>query len=980
MNLENRTKDLESLIQNKGRLLLSKIQEEEQGLFDKSWWQGKILSMTLENDSFKTRLFHFIDVLPNLKTSEQIISHLEEYFKDDESKLLSSGLALGKLAKPLLASLIKKQIHEMAKIFITGSTVKEALQTIQKIRSKNQNFSLDILGEATLSEKESQSYQSQYLELINTLDVLNKEWPFKKQLDEDSFGNIPKVNISVKVTSLYSQIKEEAWENSKEQLKNKIRPLFKKAIETFSFINLDMEQYKYKNLVLEIFKELLTEKDFKNYPHFGIVIQAYLKESFLDLEELIQLAKKRNVPFTVRLVKGAYWDSEVLLAQQKNWPIPVYTQKEETDFNFERCNTLLMKNYKYIKTAVGSHNIRSISHALALKTLYPQASLEFQTLYGMGDTIAQSLSEQGGRVRLYATIGELIPGMSYFVRRLLENTSNQSFIRNTFKKNISPDVLLKKPNLIKSVKKKSLDSFKNHPLLDFSLSTNRDRFQKSLDEVKRKIPMNVFPIIEGKEQKSDILYKRKNPSHINQMISHNYFSTKDHLETAVEKSLVYFNKWKYYPADKKIDYLLSLAQKMKEEEFTLSAIEVLESGKTWLEAQADVAEAIDFCIYYARQFENLSKPQKTYEVYGEDNISSWEPLGLTAVISPWNFPLAILTGMVVAPLVCGNTVIIKPAEQSSLIAYYFAQLLLKSGFPKESFAFLPGEGETIGASLVKDHRISIISFTGSLEVGSSIIKETSQPSKNKSQFKKSIVEMGGKNAIIVDESADLDEAIQGILESAFRFQGQKCSACSRIIVLEQIYDRFMKRFMPSLEDLIIGPAEEPKSFLGPVVDKEAFKRIKKFIEEQKKTSQVLFEGKAPEQGYYIPPTVFSTNDPNSPLMQKEIFGPVLSVFKTKDFSSALEIVNQTPYGLTAGLYSRHPSHIEEFKKSADVGNLYINRNCTGALVKRHPFGGRKLSGLGSKTGGPEYLKQFLKNKIATENTIRRGFSADVFDY
>ena len=974
-----RTKGLESLIQEKGRIFLEQTRKEEGSLFNKSWWQEKALFLALRSNSFKTKLFHFIDVLPNLQTPEQIISHLNEYFKDEESILLTSGLKIGKLAPSLLATLIKKQINETAKIFITGSTPEEALKTIKKIRNKNQTFSLDILGETALSEKESSKYQSQYLKLIDHLSSLNQEWSHNKQLDEDTFGKIPTVNISIKATSLYSQIREESWEFSKEELKNKIRPIFQKGMKNFTFINLDMEHYQYKNLILEIFKELLSEEEFKQEPHFGIVIQAYLKDSFSDLQNLIHFAKKRKVPFTVRLVKGAYWDSEFLLAKQKNWPIPVYTQKEETDFNFEKCSSLLMENYEHIKTAVGSHNIRSISHALALKELYPKASLEFQTLYGMGNSITQSLSQQGHRVRLYTTIGELIPGMSYFVRRLLENTSNQSFIRNTLEKKVSAKKILEKPNPTR-IPEKIEESFKNYPLLDFSLSDNRDRFQKALQEIKKTIPQNVFPIIKGIKQQSDQIYERKNPSQKDQIIHKTHFTTKEQLEIAIEKTNLYFNTWKTYPSDKKIKHLLTLAQKIKEKEFELSAVEVFESGKTWSEAQADIAEAIDFCIYYAENFKKLSEPKKTCEIDGEENVSFYEPIGTVAVISPWNFPLAILTGMVVAPLVCGNTVIIKPAEQSSLIAYHFANLLLESGFPVDSFAFLPGEGESIGASLVKDSRISLISFTGSLEVGTSIIKETSSLSQNQHQFKKSVVEMGGKNAIVVDASADLDEAVLGILESAFRFQGQKCSACSRVIVLEKIYDRFIERFLPALEDLIIGPSEDPKSFLGPVVDEKAFQKIKQFIEEQKKTSKLLFEGQAPQEGYFIPPTVFLTENQKHPLMLQEIFGPVLVLFKTKDLISAIHTVNQTQYGLTAGLYSRHPGHIAEFKSHIDVGNIYINRNCTGALVKRQPFGGRKLSGLGSKAGGPEYLKQFLQNKIVTENTIRRGFSPETFDY
>ena len=374
-----------------------------------------------------------------------------------------------------------------------------------------------------------------------------------------------------------------------------------------------------------------------------------------------------------------------------------------------------------------------------------------------------------------------------------------------------------------------------------------------------------------------------------------------------------------------------------------------------------------------------SKRKKTSDTAGEESFYHFEAIGPTAVISPWNFPLAILTGMSIAPLLCGNTVLIKPAEQSSLTGLKLAELLLESGFPKESFAFLPGRGEEIGDYLVSHPKVSIISFTGSFEVGTQIIKKAGQISKNQKDIKKCIVEMGGKNTIVVDSSADLDEAIKGVLDSGFGFQGQKCSACSRVVVVEDVYKNFIERFIPAVQSLIINSSEKPEVSLGPLVDERAFKKINNFIEQEK--SKKLFEGsfEKSHSSWIHPPVVYLAEDENADLMQKELFAPVLAIFKVKNLDEAIKQVNKTAFGLTAGVYSRQPSHIEKFKSLVEVGNVYINRNCTGALVERHPFGGRKMSGLGSKTGRPEYLKQFLHTKILTENKMRRGFAPELFE-
>lgn len=967
--------EIEKLTREIGLSFLKVLKKKEIHLFDKKLWYGRVLSQTMKSDSFKTSLFRFIDVLPNLQTPKEILSHLKEYFKDQESKWFLSGLRLSDLAPSLSATVIKKQTEAMAKIFIAGASSKEALKIVSQMRKDHQLFSIDILGEVTLSEKEALKYQSQYLSLMDDFIEGREKWSTDEQLDRDSLGPIPSINVSVKASALSSQIKEEAWEFSKRELKNRLRPIFKKAVENFIFINLDMEHYQHKTLYNEVFKELLSEPSFKSYPHFGIVLQAYLKKSFEDLKDLKSFAEVRGCPITVRLVRGAYWDSEVIVARQKNWPLPVYVHKEETDLNFERCTEYLMKNHQFMKTAVGSHNIRSIAKALALHKVWPEASLEFQFLYGMGEDFAHSLSQFHYPARFYTTVGELIPGMSYLVRRLLENTSNQSFIKNTMEDKTEDCLLPPKPQT-RNIQGHQKEDFLNYPPRDFSLRENRSSFETCLKEWKGKLPCKVPLIINGKEIFHSEWETRENPGNIKETVSFVNHASKEETEKAIQSVLSFFPKWRDTSPSLRAEKLKKLADLIKEKEFLFSALEVLEVGKTWDEAQRDVSEAIDFCIYYAESLLKLCKKQKTMKVLGEENFSQYESIGVCAVIAPWNFPLAILTGMTVAPLVCGNTVLIKPAEQSSLIAYEFAKLLLESGFPSGSFSFLPGQGEVVGDYLVKHPQVPLISFTGSYEVGAAILKEAAVLKPGQKHIKKCVTEMGGKNTIIIDESADLDEAVLGVIESAFGFQGQKCSACGKVVVLKGIYENFLDRFLPAVESLIVCNPEDPKAFMGPVIDRIAFERINQVIKDNK--GKIFGSPSLSKEGYYISPTVFVVDDIESSLMKQEIFGPVLALLKADHLDQALQYANDSSFGLTAGLYSRHPGNIEKFKTLMEAGNVYINRNCTGALVKRHPFGGRKMSGVGSKAGGPEYLKQFLIAKVTTENTMRRGFSPEIF--
>jgi RHH-type proline utilization regulon transcriptional repressor/proline dehydrogenase/delta 1-pyrroline-5-carboxylate dehydrogenase len=439
-----------------------------------------------------------------------------------------------------------------------------------------------------------------------------------------------------------------------------------------------------------------------------------------------------------------------------------------------------------------------------------------------------------------------------------------------------------------------------------------------------------------------------------------------------------FDGWRDTDVKERAALLHRLAEQFRKRRFELSAWIVFETGKPWRESDADVAEAIDFCDYYALEMEKLGAPQHR-DVPGEDNRYFYEPRGVAVVIAPWNFPLAILTGMASAALVTGNTVVLKPAEQSGIIAAKLMECLIAAGLPPGVANFLPGDGEEIGPTLVKHPDVALIAFTGSVKVGLMINEQASHTPGGQNFVKKVIAELGGKNAVIVDADADLDEAVKGVVDSAFGYTGQKCSAGSRAIVLDGIYDQFLARLVEATKSLAVKPADDPGCSLGPVIDGEARARILKFIEAGKKESRLAHQtdlGSLAEQGHFIPPTIFADVPENAKIAQEEIFGPVLSVIRAKDLDDAIRIANGTKYALTGGCYSRSPSHLEQVKRRFRVGNLYINRKCTGALVDRQPFGGFKLSGIGSKAGGPDYLLQFVLPRTITENQMRRGFAPE----
>jgi RHH-type proline utilization regulon transcriptional repressor/proline dehydrogenase/delta 1-pyrroline-5-carboxylate dehydrogenase len=592
--------------------------------------------------------------------------------------------------------------------------------------------------------------------------------------------------------------------------------------------------------------------------------------------------------------------------------------------------------------------------------------------------------------------------MAYLIRRLMENTANSSILLETFSgKPVDPEIL--KPAELKADNPRSAErfvrfctspesalydaktpnpGFQNEPPLDFSIRENREKVRLELNRINERIKQETpaYPlVINGKKVFTQKSSTASNPSCPGQVLGKVSQASIEQGSSAIEGARKAFIQWRETSPAQRAGLLKNTAREFQKIRHQLIALEILEAGKTWREADGDVCEAIDFLFYYADEIERLhayySSAHAVSSLPGEENRLLLQPVGVMAALSPWNFPLALATGMIAAGLAAGNCVIFKPSSLSQILGSKLAELFNTAGAPPGVLQFLPGEGKEVGEFLIRHPDIPLIAFTGSNEVGRHILSVASQIEEGQKQFKKVIAEMGGKNAIIVDESADLDEAISGVIESAFGFQGQKCSACSRVIVHQNIYQEFVRRLGEAASDIVRGDPQSPSTFLGPVIDQKAREKIESYIQIGVKEAKTVYYRKREEPGYFIGPAIFEEVPPDSPLAREEIFGPVLSVFKAENFDRALEMANDSPFGLTGGVFSRKPSHLQKARVGFHAGNLYLNRKITGAMVGRQPFGGFNLSGVGMKTGGPDYLLQFMQVKSICENSARRGYIA-----
>jgi len=977
---------LEPLVSRIGEQLARLSAGRTPTLFEGRWWSHQALNLAMQDGQFKTQLFRFIDVLPSITDDEQVVMLAREYLGEGATPLFGThwglkALSATSLGARLSGKAIRSQVEHMARTFIAGATVEEAAPRLTELWHHGRAWSVDLLGEATISDREADRYRDRCVEALTRLAQEVAHWSTVPLFERNHLGPIPRVQLSIKISALSPHLDPIDPEGSYRSVASRLRPILDLAMRLPASLIFDMEQADTKTLLVEIFTRLFSEPSYKDYPYAGLALQAYHRETARDIEELLTWVRRRGAPMTIRLVKGAYWDSDTIRYRQRNWPVPLFEQKALTDANYEVLASLLLAQSSLIRPAFGTHNLRTLAYieAVAESLKLSPETWEYQMIFGMAEPFQHAVTQYGRRLRLYTPVGDLLPGMAYLVRRLLENTSNESFLRKEYVESQALTTLLAPPVLAGVSQRQpslsqpaSAQEFHNEPQRDFAQVDSRTAMQQAIATVRSQLGRQWTSSSRGLRLTGPLI-ESHNPGRPDEVVGRLSSASSGDVDQAVRRAVQAWESWHDTPTEQRVNILRAAASLMRTRRDELAAWEVMECGKPWREADADLAEAIDFLEYYAASWRNLASPKRLGQEPGELNQRFYSPRGVTAVIAPWNFPLAIPTGMVSAALVTGNPVIFKPSERSPMMGHWLTEILHEASVPEGIINCLQG-GPDIGRALVRHPDIATIAFTGSKDVGLSILKDAGTLMPGQQMVKRVLAEMGGKNAIVVDETADLDDAITGVVSSFTGYAGQKCSACSRTIVHAAIYENFLDRLKEAVLSLKIGNPEEPGTQIGPVIDRRAQAKIQEYIEIGKKEARLLVEGTVAEPGWYIVPTVFADVASTHRIAQEEIFGPLLSVMKATSFQDALTLANSTAYALTGGVYSRSPANLELARQRFDVGNLYLNRPITGALVGRQPFGGHRLSGVGAKAGGEEYLTQFVVTRVVSEQTLRRGFA------
>ncbi|HYE37981.1 proline dehydrogenase family protein [Methylocaldum sp.] len=979
--------------------------ESPPSLFDPRGLRGRVLMRAMHDEDLRAALFQFVDVLPVLETDRELAGHFRSYLAPHADQLRGLWGRVFKLGgHSFTAYALRRAVSRLARQFVVEEQrerLDRALNTIARIPAA---VTVDAVGEAALGERECDVYLGRYLSLLNLL-----------ASNRSLVGN-PPIHISVKFSALTAHFDPLDYAGVRRRVFDRLQPLVARLRELGAGMTVDMEHYELKSLTLRLFRDLVESERHDGW-HPGIALQAYLPETSDDLRELIDWAEQGKHRISVRLVKGAYWDTEMALAEQRNWPVPVFREKTATDAQFESLLELLFRHTEAVYPAVGSHNLRSLAYAIASASRrgLSTADWEVQMLYGMAEPLRHAVAASGPKLRIYLPTGELLPGIAYLIRRLMENTANTSILRQTYVEGADLDELLAEPGLsetrtetpplaFEAVKKPAARSdsapamlnvppctpallgtdsnrsrrflhnlFVNAPLKDFSRDRVREDFRRSVAAVRARLGATYLLDIAGVPPQGVELQASRNPARPAEILGHVAVADVAQADRAVRNAYHAFPGWRDTPASARVALCRRAADIMDARRSELAAWQILETGKNRREADADVAEAVDFLRYYALQMECVAGWQPTRCFPGERNHLRYEPRGVAVVIPPWNFPLAILTGMTAAALVAGNTAIVKPATPANIVAHGFKSVLDEAGFPPGVCQLLPGSGSTVGQYLVKHRDVHLIAFTGSKTVGLEILRQAHTLAPEQRYIKQVVCEMGGKNAIIVDEDADLDEAVAQTLYSAFGYQGQKCSACSRLIAVGRVHDRLVKRLAEALDSYDYGPPEDSAYLFGPLVTRDAQEKALSYIELGRTEGRLHYLGRVPADGFYCPPAIFTEIETHHRLAREEIFGPILAVLRAPTFEAALTLALESDYALTGGVFSRLPEHLELARERYRVGDLYLNRRTTGARVGIQPFGGTRLSGTGVQAGGPDYLKQFLWTRVVSENTLRHGF-------
>lgn len=884
-------------------------------------------------------------------------------------------------SETVVRTVVAQAMKVLSRQFVMGKNIEDAIKRAHQYEQKGYRFSYDMLGEAALTQKDAQKYFDAYANAIKSLG---------QSVDKNK-SIVEKSNVSVKLSALHPRYSEAFAITVRQELGEKLLALAILAKEYQVGLTVDAEESERLDLSLDIFEDVYLNPKLADWQGLGLAVQSYQKRAFYVIDWVAELARKGGRRIMVRLIKGAYWDSEIKRTQMQGLKeYPVFTRKIFTDVSFNACAKKLFGYTNEIYPQFATHNALSVSMIIELAGTY--RDYEFQCLHGMGKELYEQIvpsNKLNIPCRVYAPVGcheDLLP---YLVRRLLENGANSSFVSRIVDENVSIDELVESPI---TVAKRYLSAMNQNIPLPWAIFLPQRENSRGIDwsdRIELASLQQAFSQFENKQWKSiPMLGSEVNVVHatVNVTSPQNQLDTVGEVIYAnaqlVNQAFEYaehgFKFWSKMPVDKRAHILEKFANLLEEHRLEAMVLACREAGKTMEDAIAEVREAIDFCRYYAYQARQMMEYRLDLPGYtGELNQWSLHPRGIMVCISPWNFPLAIFVGQVVAALVTGNCVIAKPAEQTSLMAALAVRLMREAGFPNEAIQLLPGLGEEVGAALVNYKKVAGVIFTGSTDVASLIAK--SLVAKN-SPIVPLIAETGGLNAMIVDSSALLEQVVKDVLSSAFGSAGQRCSALRVVYVQQDVYPRFQALLQGAMAELNIDMPCYLSTDVGPVIDGAALKELKTHVAKMKKNHEVIYEcelGAQLKNGHFLAPIAFKIDSISE--LKREVFGPILHVvtFDGQDLPRVVEDINQTGYGLTLGIQSRINETIEYIRNNAHVGNCYVNRNMIGAVVGLQPFGGEGFSGTGPKAGGPLYLQRLCHERTFTVDTTAAGGNASL---
>jgi RHH-type proline utilization regulon transcriptional repressor/proline dehydrogenase/delta 1-pyrroline-5-carboxylate dehydrogenase len=849
--------------------------------------------------------------------------------------------AVSRLGEPVIRVAILRAMKLMGKQFVLGESIEKAINSSASNQPKGTLYSFDMLGEAAITEEDAGRYFNSYKAAIERIGLEAKS--------EDILLN---PGISLKLSALHPRYEARKSQRVMNELMGRVLALVLIAKDLNISVTIDAEEADRLELSLDIIEQLVIHPKLARWGGLGVVVQSYNKSASAVIDWLSALSCEYNRKIMVRLVKGAYWDTEIKTAQVNGTSYyPVFTTKAATDVSYICCAKQLLDDGQHLFPQFATHNAHTMASVLEL--CENRKSFEFQRLHGMGAALHKKvMSTNQTLCRVYAPVGKHEDLLAYLVRRLLENGANSSFVNQVLDKNNLVDDIIRDPfdqldgleglspsiQLPVNIYLPNRKNSKGWNLNDFADLSIIDIERAPFKSIEWKVSSFINGTVKGKN-----IYSIYNPSNPSERVGRAVEASIEDVNLAIENA----RSWQSCSAEKRSKILNKAADLYEENAGQIIAILTREAGKVILDAVAELREAVDFLRYYASECVRINQKETRVAI------------GIITCISPWNFPLAIFTGQISGALSAGNAVLAKPAEQTPIIAHFAVNLLYEAGVPKSTLQLLLGRGETVGKKLVSNVNIAGVCFTGSTSTARSINKNIANCLSPDALF---IAETGGINAMMIDSTALLEHAVKDVITSAFHSAGQRCSALRVLYVQEDIEQKFTNMLMAAIKEQLLGCPWETETDIGPIIDKKSYDVISRYVQAAKRDGRLIFSHEAPNVGYFIGPKIISVDGINN--LKSEIFGPILHIakFRPEQIPSIIDDINGAGYGLTFGLHTRLDNRVELISRRVKVGNIYINRNQTGAVVESQPFGGEGLSGTGPKAGGPRYVKRFTTSE------------------